>query len=93
MGPSMSKSRTELASVWPPIADVAREVGSRAMIDATPIIGLRISLERTVDTPCACGETAVDIGQGAAPHAASLHCAELRSSPRLVAAGDRRISP
>ena len=45
------------------------------MIDATPIIGLRISLERTVDTPCVCGETAVNIGQGTAPHAASLYCA------------------
>ena len=38
--------------------------------------GLRVRLERTVDTPCVtCGETVVVIGEGAGPHAASLRCA------------------
>jgi hypothetical protein len=45
------------------------------VIDATPLAGLRIRLKRTIDVPCgACGETVVVIGQGAGPHAASLHC-------------------
>ena len=43
---------------------------------ATPLVGLRVRLERTIDVPCAaCGETVVVIGQGAGPHVASLHCA------------------
>jgi hypothetical protein len=63
------------------------------MIAATPIIGLRISLERTVDTPCVCGETAVNIGQGHSATRREPVLRELRSAPRLVAEGDRRISP
>ena len=44
-------------------------------IDATPIVGLRIRLRRTIDTPCAaCGHPIVVISQGAGPHAAGLHC-------------------
>jgi len=40
------------------------------------LAGLRVRLERTVDTPCVtCGETIVVIGEGAGPHAASLRCA------------------
>jgi hypothetical protein len=38
------------------------------------LIGLRIKLERTIDKPCACGETAVSVGEGAGPHIASLRC-------------------
>ena len=44
-------------------------------IDATLIVGLRIRLGRTIDTPCAaCGHSIVVIGQGAGPHAAGLLC-------------------
>jgi hypothetical protein len=44
--------------------------------DATPLVGLRIRMKRTIDTPCCgCGETVVAIGPGAGPHVASLHCA------------------
>jgi hypothetical protein len=44
--------------------------------DATPLVGLRIRLQRTIDTPCgACGETVVVISHGAGPRAASLRCA------------------
>jgi hypothetical protein len=46
------------------------------MIDVTPLVGLRIRLERTIDVPCGvCGHMVVVIGQGAGPHVASLHCA------------------
>jgi hypothetical protein len=46
------------------------------MIDATPLVGLRIRLRRTIDVPCGeCGETVVVIGQGAGPHVAALRCA------------------
>jgi hypothetical protein len=46
------------------------------VIDATPLVGMRIRLRRTFDVPCcACGETVVAIAQGAGPHAASLRCA------------------
>ena len=45
------------------------------MINAAPIIGLRIRLQRAIDTPCACGEAAVVIGQGVGPHVAALYCA------------------
>jgi hypothetical protein len=46
------------------------------MIDVTPLVGLRIRLERTIDAPCVvCGESAVVIGLGAGPQVASLHCA------------------
>ena len=46
------------------------------MTDTMPLAGLRVRLERTVDTPCVtCGETIVVIGEGAGPHAASLRCA------------------
>jgi hypothetical protein len=48
----------------------------QSMIDATPLIGLRIRLERTIDVPCGvCGHTFVVIGKCAGPHVASLHCA------------------
>jgi hypothetical protein len=41
-----------------------------------PLVALRIRLKRSCDIPCcACGDTAVVIGQGTSPHAASLHCA------------------
>ena len=44
-------------------------------IDATPIVGLRIRLRRTIDAPCAtCGDSTVAIGEGVGPHAAGLHC-------------------
>jgi hypothetical protein len=45
------------------------------MTDTTPIIGPRIRLDRTIDTPCACGEPTVTIGPGTEPHVASLTCA------------------
>jgi hypothetical protein len=46
------------------------------MIDATALVGLRISLDRTIDVCCgACGQTIVTIKNGAGPHVASLHCA------------------
>jgi hypothetical protein len=46
------------------------------VIDATPLVGMRIRLKRTIDVPCcACGETVVVIGQGAGPQAACLRCA------------------
>ena len=46
------------------------------MTAATPLVGLRVHLQRTIDVPCsACGETVVAIGPGAGPHVASLHCA------------------
>ena len=52
------------------------EVSAANSDDATPLIGLRIRLERTIDVPCGvCGQTTVVIGSGAGPHAASLHCA------------------
>jgi len=44
------------------------------MTDTTPLAGLRVQLERTIDTPCTCGGTVVVIGEGAGPHAASLRC-------------------
>ena len=48
---------------------------AQPIIDATPLIGLRVGLDRTVDVPCAmCGQTIVAIGKGAGPHVASLHC-------------------
>jgi hypothetical protein len=41
----------------------------------TSLIGLSIKLERTIDGPCAiCGETAVILGTGTAPHLAALRC-------------------
>jgi hypothetical protein len=41
----------------------------------SPLIGLSVKTERTIDGPCAaCGETAVLIGAGAGPHSASLRC-------------------
>ena len=44
--------------------------------DTTALAGLRVRLERTVDTPCVtCGGTVVVIGEGAGPQAASLRCA------------------
>ena len=46
------------------------------MCDATPLVGLRIKLERTIDVPCGvCGQTTVVISPGAGPHVAGLHCA------------------
>jgi len=43
---------------------------------ATPLVGLRVRLERPIDAPCGkCGETVVTIGPGAGPHVASLNCA------------------
>lgn len=46
------------------------------MLDVTPLVGLRVRLQRTIDVPCgACGETVVVISDGAGPHVASLHCA------------------
>jgi len=48
-------------------------------IDATPIVGLRIRLRRTIDTPCAaCGGTTVAVGEGVGPHVAALHCPDCR---------------
>jgi hypothetical protein len=47
------------------------------MIDVAPLIGLRIRLRRTIDTPCgACGNPTIVIGPGAGPHVASLRCAD-----------------
>ncbi|TYO65753.1 hypothetical protein FXV83_15160 [Bradyrhizobium hipponense] len=46
------------------------------MLDVTPLVGLRIRLQRTIDVPCgACGEAVVVISHGVGPHAAALHCA------------------
>jgi hypothetical protein len=46
------------------------------MLDVTPLVGLRVRLQRTIDVPCgACGETVVVISHGTGPHVASLHCA------------------
>jgi hypothetical protein len=46
------------------------------MREMTPLIALKIRLQRRIDAPCgACGETVVVIGQGVGPHVASLHCA------------------
>ena len=46
------------------------------MIDATALVGLRISLDRMIDVCCgAFGQTIVVIGNDAGPHVASLDCA------------------
>jgi hypothetical protein len=53
-------------------------VGARhkqPMIDAGALMGLRVKFDRAIDAPCAMsGHTAVKVGQGAGPHAASLRC-------------------
>lgn len=47
-----------------------------ALTDALLLAGLRIQLERAKDVPCGvCGQTVVVVGEAAAPHVASLHCA------------------
>ena len=64
------------------------------MIDVTPLVGLRIRLERTIDVPCGvCGHMVVVIGQGAGPHVASLHCAARERHRGWVAEADCRVSP
>jgi hypothetical protein len=46
------------------------------MIDATTLVGLRISLDRTIDVCCGtCGQTIIVIGNGAGTGVASLRCA------------------
>ena len=68
----MRNSRHHEAPRKPPHG-AARASGA---IMSAEITGLRVRLERTVDTPCVtCGETVVVIGEGAGPHAASLRCA------------------
>ena len=51
-----------------------------------PLAGLRVRLERTVDTPCVrCGGTVVVIGEGAGPHAARLRAfAAVRADAMLL---------
>jgi hypothetical protein len=67
---AMSFTSPELAN------RVAGVPSNGKMTDATPLLGLRIRLKRTIDVPCcACGETNVVIGKSAGSHAASLHCA------------------
>jgi hypothetical protein len=40
----------------------------------SPLVGLVVQLQRTIDRPCDCGDTCVTIGQPAEPHVAALFC-------------------
>ena len=47
------------------------------VIDIAPILGLSVYLWRSKDRPCSCGKNIIQraiIGEGAAPHAASVRC-------------------
>jgi hypothetical protein len=44
----------------------------------SPLIGLTVRLQRTVDRPCECGDTSVFIGEPAGPHVAALFCKNCR---------------
>jgi hypothetical protein len=43
--------------------------------NTSPLTGLVVQLQRTIDQPCDCGDTSVTIGKPAGPHVAALFCA------------------
>jgi hypothetical protein len=55
----------------------------------SPLIGLAVQLQRTVDRPCECGGTAAIIGQPKGPHVGALYCASCQKHrswlPKTVA--------
>jgi hypothetical protein len=40
----------------------------------SPLVGVVVQLQRTIDRPCRCGETSVVIGEPTGPHVAALYC-------------------
>ena len=41
----------------------------------SPLVGLAVQLQRTIDRPCECGGTAVIVGESKGPHVGVLYCA------------------